>query len=45
MASLDLVALTESTRLAGMTGATTTGGTWRVGHDRIILTDEPKRTR
>lgn len=46
LASPDLVALTALTCLAGMTGATATGGTWlRVGHDRVILTDEPERTR
>jgi hypothetical protein len=45
LASPDLVALTAPTSLAGMTGATATGQTWRVGPDQIIVTDEPDRSR
>ena len=43
--SLDLIALTTPTSLAGMTGATATGDTWRVGPDHIIVTDKPDRPR
>jgi hypothetical protein len=45
LASPDLVALTTPTSLAGMTGATATGGTWRVGPDHLIVTDKPDRPR
>ena len=45
LASPDLVALTTPTSLAGMTGATATGRTWRVGADHIIVTDQPDRSR
>ena len=45
LASLDLIALTTPTSLAGMTGATATGGTWRVGPDHSIVTDKPDRPR
>ena len=45
LASPDLIALTTPTSLAGMTGATATGGTWRVGPDHIIVTDKPDRRR
>jgi hypothetical protein len=36
LARPDLVALTAPTSLAGMTGPTASGGTWRVGPDRTI---------
>jgi len=39
LASPDLIALTEPTSLAGMSGATASGGTWRVAHGRVILAD------
>lgn len=45
LASPDLVALTAPTSRTGMTGATTTGGTWLVGPDQIIVTADPERTR
>jgi hypothetical protein len=45
LADPDLIALTAPVSLAGMTGATAAGGTWRVGHDRVIRADEPDRTR
>jgi Periplasmic binding protein len=45
LASDDLVALAAPISLAGMTGPTATGGTWRIGDDHVILTDEPHRLR
>jgi hypothetical protein len=45
LAGPDLIALTTPTSVAGMTGATATGGTWRVGPDHIVVTDEPEPTR
>jgi hypothetical protein len=45
LASPDLVALTKPTSVAGMTGATATGGTWRVGPDHLIVTDKAGRPR
>ena len=45
LASDDLVALAAPISLAGMTGPTATGGTWRIGHHHVIRTDEPHRLR
>jgi hypothetical protein len=45
LAGDDLVALTAPISLAGMTGPTATGGTWRIGHHHVIRTDEPHRLR
>jgi len=45
LAGDDLVALTAPISLAGMTGPTATGGTWRIGDDHVLLTDEPHRVR
>jgi len=45
LASDDLVALAAPISLAGMTGPTATGGTWRIGDDQVVLTDEPHRVR
>ena len=41
----DLLALAAPISLAGMTGPTATGGTWRIGDDQVVLTDEPHRVR
>lgn len=40
LANADLIALTGTT-LTGMTGATTTGNTWLIGHELLILGDQP----
>jgi hypothetical protein len=39
LASADLVALAGAATLTGMTGATGSGGTWRVGHGLLFVND------
>ncbi|MEP6464469.1 MAG: hypothetical protein ABJC62_13890 [Frankiaceae bacterium] len=44
LASPDLITLTLPGALTGMTGATSTGGSWRIGRGLLTVTDEPAST-
>jgi hypothetical protein len=45
LASPDLVALARPGSLAGLTGATASGGSWRVGHSLLVISDDPQPGR
>ena len=38
--SANLVALSAPQRMSGLSGATATGGTWRISDDHVIITDQ-----
>jgi Periplasmic binding protein len=42
VASPDLVALARPGSLAGLTGATASGGSWRIGHSLLVINDDPE---
>jgi hypothetical protein len=42
VASPDLLALTPPGALAGMTGATAAGGSWRIGRSLLLVNDDPE---
>jgi hypothetical protein len=41
LASPDLVALAPPGSLAGLTGATASGRSWRIGHSLLVINDDP----
>ncbi len=41
VATPDLLALTPSGVLTGMTGATAAGGSWRIGQSLLLVNDDP----
>jgi hypothetical protein len=43
LASPDLVALARPGSLAGLTGATASGGSWQIGHSLLVINDDPVR--
>lgn len=42
VATPDLLALTPPGALAGMTGATAAGGSWRIGQGLLLVNDDPE---
>jgi hypothetical protein len=42
LASPDLVALARPGSLAGLTGATASGGSWRIGYSLLVINDDPE---
>ena len=42
LATPDLLALTPPGTLAGMTGATAAGGSWRIGQSLLLVDDDPE---
>src|SRR5207245_2927635 len=42
VATADLLALTPPGALAGMTGATAAGGSWRIGQSLLLVNDDPE---
>jgi hypothetical protein len=42
VATPDLLALTPPGALAGMTGATAAGGSWRIGQSLLLVNDDPE---